>query len=228
MFDTFRLTNNPVSYLSGRRAVLNVVTPPNNTQARPGQVILGANGLPMRQPYASVIPSRMSSPLYDLFVAGAAAGTYRFPNGVSFEARMSNDGHQLDLSMAAVGTTTAVRFLPWGENATTYMQLDDAATIWFTGPLSGCNVYSAGDGKNIWVIHANSNANAGNVQANNNAKRTTALNFAATLGAAHPLWGHLERGQNGYAGLGFAFGWRKGNVWRNYYNDGAGNLLLLR
>jgi hypothetical protein len=228
MFDTFRLKNNPVSYLTGRNAVLNVMTPPNNTQVRPGVPIIGANGQPMRQPYASIIPSRSSSPLYDMFVAGTTAGTFQFPSGVSFDAQMSNSGHQLDLSMAPAGVATGVRFLPWGPDATTYMQLDNNADVWFTGPLSGCNVYAAGNGRNIWVIHANSNANAANLGANNNAKRTTALNFAATLGAANPLWSHLERGQAGYGGLGYVFGWRKGNNWQNYYNDGAGHLMLLR
>jgi len=230
MFDTYRLMRDPVSYLAGRQVGFNLMGPPNNSHPLVvgGVPVMNAMGQPMGAPYASPVPSRMSSPLYDMFVAGPAAGTYRFPSGVSFTASMTANGHQLDLALAPVGTVTGVRVLPWGPDATTYMQLDNAAELWLTGPLSGCNIYAVGNGRNIWVIHANSNANAANVALNNNVKRTSALNFANTLGGANPLWSHLERGAAGYNGLGFVFGRRKGNVWSNYYDDGQGTVIPLR
>jgi len=229
MFDTWRLKKNAYSYLSQRQVQLNVDTGAQHTQPlmRGGVQVMNFEGNPMMQPYASPVPSRSSSDVYDLFQNGPVGGSYLFPTGISFNANMAGKGHQLNLGMSAVGVQTNIRFLPWGPDACTYMQLDDAAEVWFTGPLSGCNIYSVGNGRQIWVIHANFNQDGDNVQRNNNYKRQVALNVAASFGPATPLWGHLERGATHYNGLGFVFGQWKGNRWQNYYHDGQGTVTLL-
>lgn len=231
MRDTWRLKSNPLSYLRGRQVNFNLQAPQPNTRpllAPDGSPRLGEGGRVMGQPYASPVPSQMSSPLYDLFTAGRAPGTYEFPSGISFVAEMTAGGHILNLKMADPGVSTGVRVLPWGPNACTYMQLDGAADAWFTGPLSGCNVYAAGDGVDPWVFHANSNENAADLARNNSAKRTAALNAAASFGQCKPLWGHLERGARFYAsGLGFVFGVRKSQRWFNYFHDGQGTVTQL-
>ena len=227
MFDDHRLMRNPVSYLTGRQANFNLYSPATNTRLKMGALMRPVIGGPLEN-YPSPMPSRSSSPLYDMFEPGTAAETYRFPSGVSFTAKMSGGGPSLNLALAPGGIATAVRVLPWGEDATTYMQLDNEAELWFTGPLSGCNIYACGTGRNIWVMHANANAYAGNLSLGNIAKRMAALNVATTQGAANPLWSHLERGSAGYNGLGFVFGWRKGDNWTNYYHDGQGTVTQLR
>lgn len=225
--DTYKLKKNVYSYLKGRQVGYNLVPPPNNTKPllKDGNPVLNYAGQPMGQPYASPVPSQMSSVLYDMFVPGPVVGTYKFPSSVPFSISMSANGHQLNLSMS--GTETGVRVLPWGPNACTFMELDPAAEVWFTGPLSGCNIYAVGDGAGITVIHANSNQNADDVQQNNKAKRNAALAVASSLGPIKPLWGHLERGSGKYTGLGFVFGQRKGARWTNYYCVGDGNVHLL-
>jgi len=227
MFDTKKMKKDPVAYLTGKQYNYNLVPPAMNSRPllKNGEAVLNFEGRPMMSPYASPIPSQSSSPLYDLFQPGPAVDSYEFPSGVSFDIKVDTKAHALNLTMA-VGQTN-VRVLPWGPNATTFMQLDDGADLWLTGPLSGCNIYATGFGKNIWVIHSNSNQNADNISDNNNVKRTTALNVASSLGGTKPLWGHLERGDKFYGGLGFVFGVRKGNNWFNYYYDGLGVVTAL-
>jgi hypothetical protein len=226
--DTYRLKQNVYGFLRGRAVNYNLIAPALNTKPAynpDGSLRVNAFGQPINQPYSSPVPSQGSSPLYDLFAPGPAAGTYKFPSGVPFAITMTSNGHQLNLSMA--GSETGVRVLPWGPDACTYMELDAAAEVWFTGPLSGCNIYATGDGAGITVIHANSNQNANDIQQNNKAKRNAALAIASSLGAVKPLWGHLERGSGKYNGLGFVFGQRKGSRWTNYYCVGDGNIHLL-
>jgi hypothetical protein len=72
------------------------------------------------------------------------------------------------------------RFLPYQENTCTVLQLDAAAQLLLTGPLTGCHVYVGGPVATPSVCHVNRN-DLGMGATNAAAKRTMAL---GALGAA--------------------------------------------
>ncbi|WP_437753519.1 hypothetical protein [Sorangium sp. So ce1389] len=59
----------------------------------------------------------------------------------------------------------AAYVLPWREDEITYMDLGDAYDFFFTGPLSGCQVYVGTRGGQVRVYHANSNYMGANLRA---------------------------------------------------------------
>ncbi|WP_437782064.1 hypothetical protein [Sorangium sp. So ce1097] len=59
----------------------------------------------------------------------------------------------------------AAYVLPWREDEITYMELGNAYDFFFTGPLSGCQVYVGTRGGRLRVYHANSNYMGANLRA---------------------------------------------------------------
>jgi hypothetical protein len=109
-----------------------------------------------------------------------------------------------------------IRFLPWSPNCVTYMELDAAATTFYTGPLSGCLISIArGPGNARWAFHANRNA-AG---ANNVLKR--AMTTTAIADAVHAVVANRHEAAFGvdYNNMGFVFGRRRPDGWKFYVVD---------
>lgn len=79
--------------------------------------------------------------------------------------------------------TTPLRFLQWGQNCCTGMELDPAAKVVFSGPFSGCSFLIARDphsGRPV-MLHSNDNTNQGamnraNTLATQRARATAYLN----------------------------------------------------
>ena len=90
------------------------------------------------------------------FVEGLQAGTgarIRIGKGAS---KMHS------VKCVPVNQDLGVRFLPWKPNCVTYMALDNNATRFFTGPLSGCCIYIGDDANGVpYVFHANRNNSGG-------------------------------------------------------------------
>ncbi len=61
------------------------------------------------------------------------------------------------------GVMTVLRFLPWGQNCCTGLELDARARVVFSGPFSGCCFFMAKDphsGRPV-MLHSNDNTNQG-------------------------------------------------------------------
>lgn len=135
-----------------------------------------------------------------------------------------------DYNVHALAPGTAdngFRYLPFRQNHVTYMQLDGAATLCATGPLTGCTVAAGRDGaNNVWFFHANEN--------NAHGAAARASQYAMTAWAAGqagvPLlnlrWCIM---QTDYTGMAFVFGrQRAGGRWKFYVVDqspGAGGAV---
>jgi hypothetical protein len=92
------------------------------------------------------------------------------------------------LAVSKGGPDTGVRFLRWQDNKLTGTVLDENASLVFTGPLQGCNVYVAtvpggtGEGETV-LMHANAN-DAPTEAENEPIKAGKARDFAADMGGA--------------------------------------------
>lgn len=167
--------------------------------------------------------------------AGPHAKTLRFPEGTRFTMAITSAGTDATVTIQRPtnAAETFVRYLPWQPDRCTYMRIDDAAKIAFTGPLTGCNIYVAGSRTNPVLFHTNSNTNADDAVANNTAKQLMTQNLLAANVCGIPnntlIGGRLER--KSYSGdyYGFVFGLKEGTDWRFYFNGvGAGISKLSR
>ena len=127
------------------------------------------------------------------------------------------------------GLTTAadkgIRYLPWKADHMTFMEIDAAATRFFTGPLSGCAIYIGRvTGGNYWAFHANRNG-AGAV--NNGLKTSMLLDTLPLIGGATVSVVHACHYGQDYLDYGFVFGEKRSGVWTFYVADtralGGGN-----
>lgn len=74
-----------------------------------------------------------------------------------------NDGNILISREQNVNVRTILRFLPWGQNCCTGLELDQNARVVFSGPFSGCCFFIAQDphsGSPVF-LHSNDNTNQG-------------------------------------------------------------------
>lgn len=168
-------------------------------------------------------------------VAGAVANSKEYPSGQRYamEVIIAGNAATLQLSRQTRAYDTHIRYLPWEPNVCTYMIMDAQASMAFTGPLTGCNIYVAGPRNAPVLFHTNSNLNAGNPVQNNTDKRTLALNLLATnvlgLPANTLIGGQLERASYSGSFLGFVFGVKDANDWKFYFNGiGAGSSVVRR
>jgi hypothetical protein len=119
------------------------------------------------------------------------------------------------LAVGEGGPDTGVRFLRWQENKLTGTVLDANATLVFTGPLQGCDIYVAtvpgglgtGPAQTI-LMHVN--ANDAPTEAENGPIKTEKANaFAAAMGGS-AITHHLARADyapaSGDAYNGFVYG----------------------
>lgn len=166
--------------------------------------------------------------------AGPLPNTKAFPEGTNFKMEVQSAGTAATIMITRnPGRDMGIRYLPWQPDYCTYTRMDNAATIAFTGPLTGCNIYVAGPRDSPVLFHTNSNTNAGNAGANNLAKRTITLNMLGQnpmgLPANTLIGGQLERASYSNNFLGFVFGEKTANDWKFYFNGlGAGISTLRR
>ncbi len=181
---------------------------------------------------------------------GPVADTLRFPTGLHFDAvARSNQAtmrpaegpsytqtrHLLEMVFTPLGPDPGARFLPWEPGKCTYMTLDPAAKFVVTGPLSGCNIFYAGDPRTPMFFHTNSN-DTGGLAEGNQKKRKWVLDVLSAeckaQGAKAPgvVIGSLERQQYATQGFGgFVFGFKKNGVWAFYfYGTGIGNVVTIK
>jgi hypothetical protein len=121
-----------------------------------------------------------------------------------------------------IGKTVAadkgIRYLPWKADHMTFMEIDAAATRFFTGPLSGCAIYigrAAGPG-NYWAFHANRNA-IGAV--NNGLKSAMLMDTLPLIGGATVSVVHSCAYGQDYLDYGFVFGQKDAGEWKFYVAD---------
>jgi hypothetical protein len=111
------------------------------------------------------------------------------------------------ITLDAAKVRSPVVFMPYEEDACTYMKIQPNAAIFFTSQLSGCNVYVATITGNanagVWVFHANANSSKGDD--NNRVKRLMAEKARNQLGGSS--WDlSLERGTHANYKVGDASG----------------------
>jgi len=115
-----------------------------------------------------------------------------------------------------VGVDQGIRFLPWKANTVTYMDLDAAATTFFTGPLSGCSIFVGRTAGGQWtVFHANRNNTPDNSGAVKVAMTTDVI---TRLPAPIPVVHAAIYGRD-YHDFGFVFGRVVHGNWRFYIAD---------
>lgn len=118
-----------------------------------------------------------------------------------------------------------IRFLPWHENRVTCMQIDGAATRFFTGPLTGCAIYvgEAADGS-LWAFHVNRN-NSGSID-NNAVKQSMVVATLPFLPASVKLK-YSAVYKKDYNDEGFFFGVKKPEGWKFYVADTASEKMTI-
>ena len=82
---------------------------------------------------------------------------WRFNSTKKFELGVTMVGTNPKITVAAAVGKSPIRFLPFRESGVAYMKLDDSASVVFTSQLTGCNMYVATVGGDVWVFHANAN-----------------------------------------------------------------------
>lgn len=120
------------------------------------------------------------------------------------------------------------RFLPFLPNHCTYLQLDDQATLFLTGPISGCHIFVGGPAATPVVMHCNWNQNP-DPTVNAPTKQAMAV---AVLNHCHPgatITHTLTYGK--YQGnLAFVIGCRPGAAgpWKFYVYGFNGDAQMLK
>ncbi len=115
-----------------------------------------------------------------------------------------------------VAVDQGIRFLPWKANTVTYMDLDPAATTFFTGPLSGCSIFIGQTAGGQWsIFHANRNNTPDNTGAIKVAMTTDVI---TRLPAPIPIVHAAIYGRD-YHNFGFVFGRLVRGNWRFYIAD---------
>ena len=114
-------------------------------------------------------------------------------------------------------------FLPWAENAVTYVRIPGSAKTFFTGPLSGCSIYiGEGTDGSLWAFHANRN---GIENRQRNAAVKQAMTALTIKGLNITVRGkHAALYQQHYRDLGFVFGKKS---WRGKWTFFAADLPLV-
>lgn len=125
----------------------------------------------------------------------------------------------LPLIQAVEGTRAEgerVCFLPWKEDTCTLTKLSTAATLFLTGPLSGCNIYIAQkSGHRPLIFHGNLNSDGEDRNTNNVRKDKEAINIAS---AREFVISHrLARGD--YQIPAFVWGTRAGDTWNFFVHE---------
>ncbi|WP_198378456.1 hypothetical protein [Neoroseomonas rubea] len=109
-----------------------------------------------------------------------------------------------------------VCFLPWQEDKCTLTKMSSRATVFLTGPLTGCNVYlAAKDGHRLLAFHGNLNSDGEDRNTNNVRKDKEAINIATERG--YILTHRLARGD--YQIPAFVWGERTGPTWTCYVHE---------
>ncbi|WP_296737685.1 hypothetical protein [Mesorhizobium sp.] len=153
-----------------------------------------------------------------LLTDGPVPNTLHFPTGTRCALKVERGTLYLNLKAGTGGPDEGIRFLPWRADNCSYLQLDPAAQFVATGPLTGCNIYVAGDLSQPWFFHANKNSDD---EGGETAKRKWPLDLlAAGVGGSGPMVvrGSLERAHyssRGYQGM--VFGYKKANLWEFYF-----------
>ncbi|MBX9750689.1 MAG: hypothetical protein K5Q68_13970 [Roseococcus sp.] len=173
---------------------------------------------------------------------GPVADTLEFPSDTWFNmlvGRLGNTGpstttdRTITLLRSKGSVDTGVRYLPWQPDRATYMRMRGGAKLFFTGPLTGCNIYVAGPRSGPVVFHTNNNSAGDDQAANGIAKRKMATDLLAQnilgLGQNTLIGGALERASYSGNFMGFVFGYKNGTDWSFYFNGiGAGTQVLKR
>jgi hypothetical protein len=129
-------------------------------------------------------------------------------------------GNKLRVSALPPGVgDSRVRYLPYQDNKCWYVKLDDAADVFVTAELTGCDIYVYGDRSNPWVCHVNRN-DMGNrpVAEGCRAKRTMASNAMIREAAGGPppvpvgAFTRQDYSGTGYQGA-FVLGHKKNGDW---------------
>ncbi|MES2711795.1 MAG: hypothetical protein V4653_09455 [Pseudomonadota bacterium] len=126
----------------------------------------------------------------------------------------------LPLIQAVEGTSAEgerVCFLPWKEDTCTLTKLSTAATLFLTGPLTGCNIYIAqkAGGHRPLVFHGNLNSDGEDRNTNNVRKDKEAINIASERG--YVISHRLARGD--YQIPAFVWATRAGDSWTFYVHE---------
>lgn len=118
------------------------------------------------------------------------------------------------------GVDKGIRYLPWQENAVTFMKLDGAAKSIYTGPLSGCSIFIAEDFSNDhWMFHVNRN----NAATEDNTAIKDSMLVSALVSSQTVVKNIVCKAiyKQHYKDFGFVFGKRAGNKWKYFAVDTA-------
>ncbi len=112
--------------------------------------------------------------------------------------------------------TERVCFLPWQEDRCTLTKMSNHATLFLTGPLTGCNIYiAAKPGHRLLAFHGNLNSDGEDRNTNNVRKDKEAINIASERGFT--LTHRLARGD--YQIPAFVWGERTTTGWSCYVHE---------
>lgn len=121
-----------------------------------------------------------------------------------------------------------IQYLPWAPDKSTYMRVDPNATLIFTGPLQGCNIYIGDNGGIPIIFHCNYNSEP--APALNEQMKTGMFTTASGLAHSQMSRGRYVRSQYMTANTleAFVFGWKRpGGNWEFYghsYGLGGGGM----
>ncbi len=229
MSDTTGFTGGIIGFMRNSRVQLSydgkfdeAATPIKNSS---GQIIGTQSHGPITWCTPGPVPDTLEFPsdiFFNMVVGGLAASAHR-----------GGSDRTITIFRSKGFVDTGIRYLPWQPDRATYMQLNAGARLFFTGPLSGCNVYVAGPRSGPVVFHTNNNSGGDNEVTNGIAKRKMATDLLAhnICGVAPTtlITGKLERATYSGNFMGFVFGFKKGTDWEFYFNGvGAGTQILRR
>ena len=113
--------------------------------------------------FKKATPSMMSQNFNAMPISVFANSLLRY-NPMDFVGQLNSDKGTITLSKEPnAGVKTPLRFLQWGQNCCTGLELDDGAKVVFSGPFSGCSFLIAKDpnsGRPV-MLHSNDNTNQG-------------------------------------------------------------------
>lgn len=128
----------------------------------------------------------------------------------------SGSGHMHTVTAFPSTLDRGIRFLPWSENHVTFMALDDGAQTFFTGPLSGCAIYTGQDPSGQWwAFHANRN------NMPNSAVKGSMTKLTIDAAGLQVTVRHSAIYKMDYHDQGFVFGQKKAGNWSFYVCDVA-------
>ena len=132
----------------------------------------------LRDVFGSHVPNfntALQGGVLNIHPDNVVGNNWRF-NAITNQYLAIPNNHSIQFTLAPQSN---LRYLPWQPDTCTGMELDNAASVFVTGPLNGCSFMMARDpnSNNPVILHANSNQHPGQVAARNTAQLTNATQY---------------------------------------------------